>query len=465
MAYFPRLNWSVCKIVITYILISFTWILASDEFVRMISSDQAVFRNLSVAKGWFFVIVTAALLYIQITRYTLLIESKESMLRKRNDELTELSSKLSQQLEEIQLHEKYLAESEDRLRRAVVFAPFPLMIHAEDGEVLLISNTWTELTGYSHEDIPTIDDWIQRSNQQNRPAAKAKVEMLYSISSRFDEGEFEICTRSGQVRIWSFSSAPLGGLRDGRRAVISMAVDVTEQKCIENELKLRNQELDQFAYIVSHDLKAPLRAITNLSSWIEEDLKDTKSEEIRNNLALLRKRVYRMDNLIKGILEYSRVGRTSSPVEQCNIALLLADIIDDLNPPAGFRIETGAEMPTIVTDSLRLRQVLANLIDNAIKHHDKQSGIVRISMNEIGSLYEFSVEDDGPGIASAYHEKIFEMFQVLKPRDTTENTGVGLALVKKIVENQGGKIQVASLDGQGTSFRFTWPKQKEITSW
>lgn len=459
MPFFRHVNWNVFNIVATYISLSFIWIVASDEFVRMVAPNPEVFRNLSVAKGWFFVIVTASLLYVQISRYTLLIESKELMLRKQNAELIEVSSELSRQLEEIRLHEKYLAESEDRLRRAVAFAPFPLIIHAEDGEILLISNTWTDLTGYSHADIPTIDDWIKRTNLQNGPAVKAKVEMLYNISSRVDEGEFEICTRSGQVRIWSFSSAPLGCLRDGRRAVISMAVDVTEQKHIETELKLRNHELDQFAYIVSHDLKAPLRAITNLASWIEEDLKATSSEDIRNNLSLLRKRVYRMDNLIQGILEYSRIGRTSSPVEQCNIALLLEDIIDDLNPPSGFHIEIGTGMPTIETGSLRLRQVLSNLIDNAIKHHDKPSGTVRITLHDAGYFYEFSVEDDGPGIAPAYHKKIFEIFQVLKPRDTTENTGVGLALVKKIVESQGGKIEVISQEGQGTTFRFTWLKQ------
>ncbi|SMC80131.1 sensor histidine kinase [Sporomusa malonica] len=337
MTYFRHINWNVFNIVATYISLSFVWILASDEFVRMVASDPEVFRNLSVAKGWFFVIVTASLLYVQISRYTVLIENKESMLRKRNEELIELSNELSRQLKAVQQHE--------------------------------------------------------------------------------------------------------------------------------NQLKLRNQELDQFAYIVSHDLKAPLRAITNLSSWIEEDLQDTHSEEIRNNLSLLRKRVYRMDNLIQGILEYSRVGRTTSPVQQCNIASLLDDIIDDLHPPAGFQIEIGADMPTIKTNSLRLRQVLANLIDNAIKHHDKQNGTIRIAIHDMGDFYEFSVEDDGPGIASAYHEKIFEIFQVLKPRDTTENTGVGLALVKKIVESQAGKIQVDSADGQGTTFRFTWLKQKEITSW
>lgn len=330
MSPFPRLNVSVCKIVLTYILISFTWILASDEFVRMIAADPATFRNLSVAKGWVFVIVTAILLYIQITHYTILIESKEVMLTKRNQELTKLSIKLSQQLKETQSHEE--------------------------------------------------------------------------------------------------------------------------------ELKLRNQELDQFAYVVSHDLKAPLRAITSLSSWIEEDLSSNIPEEVRCKMLLLRKRVSRMENLIQGILEYSRIDRTAGLIADCNTTLLLAEIIEDLHPPASFHIEIDAAMPTFTTDSLRLRQVFANLLDNAVKHHDKPVGKIHITVRDTGDYYEFAVTDDGPGIAPLYHEKIFEIFQVLKPRDTTENTGVGLALVKKIVENQGGKIGILSGEGQGTTFRFTWPK-------
>ena len=224
-------------------------------------------------------------------------------------------------------------------------------------------------------------------------------------------------------------------------------------------LEKRNQELDQFAYIVSHDLKAPLRAIANLSSWIEEDLAETLNEETQYQMDLLRGRVHRMEAFINGILEYSRVGRIRSQIETVNVELLLTEIIDSLAPPAEFKIEISSPMPTLVTDLLPLQQIFTNLISNAIKHHDRRDGKVNIAAQELETAYEFSISDDGPGIDPKFHEKIFIMFQTLQARDTVENTGVGLAIIKKILDDQGGTIKVESEPEKGTRFRFTWPKQ------
>ncbi len=222
-------------------------------------------------------------------------------------------------------------------------------------------------------------------------------------------------------------------------------------------LEKRNQELDQFAYIVSHDLKAPLRAIANLSTWIEEDLPG-QSEETQHNITLLRSRVHRMEALIDGILHYSRVGRVKASVEKVDVANLLAEIVDSLAPPPAFTISVQPGMPTLSTQRLLLQQVFANLLSNAIKHHDRADGTVTISVQDQGNFYEFAVADDGPGIATEYHERVFEIFQTLKARDTAENTGVGLSLVKKIVETQGGSVRLESQIGQGSTFRFTWSK-------
>ena len=222
-------------------------------------------------------------------------------------------------------------------------------------------------------------------------------------------------------------------------------------------LEKRNQELDQFAYIVSHDLKAPLRAIANLSTWIEEDLPG-ESEEIQHNITLLRSRVHRMEALIDGILHYSRVGRVKASVEKVDVANLLAEIVDSLAPPPAFTISVQPGMPTLSTQRLLLQQVFANLLSNAIKHHDRADGTVTISVQDQGNFYEFAVADDGPGIATEYHERVFEIFQTLKARDIAENTGVGLSLVKKIVETQGGSVRLESQIGQGSTFRFTWSK-------
>ncbi len=221
----------------------------------------------------------------------------------------------------------------------------------------------------------------------------------------------------------------------------------------------RNQELDSFAYIASHDLKAPLRGIANLSEWLEEDIKDDLKAENQQQLQLLRKRVYRMEALINGLLEYSRVGRIQTLSEKVDVSELLAEIIDSLNPPSTFKIEIAPQMPVFVTKKLLLSQVFANLISNAIKHHPRKDGNLKISVEDKTELYQFIVADDGRGIDRANQDKIFTIFQTLESRDKKENTGVGLSIVKKIVESEGGKIRLESELGKGAAFYFTWLKE------
>jgi PAS domain S-box-containing protein len=226
-------------------------------------------------------------------------------------------------------------------------------------------------------------------------------------------------------------------------------------------LEKRTQELDQFVYVTSHDLKAPLRAIANLSEWIEEDIADYLHAENFRQMQLLRGRVHRLEALINGLLQYSRTGRLKTNPELVDVATLLRNIIDILTPPPQFTIEIAPEMPTLVTEQFLLQEVFTQLIDNAIKHHPSSDGRVKIGVHERSNAYEFIVADDGAGIAPQFHEKVFVIFQTLQARDTVENIGVGLAITKKIVESKGGCIRLESQDGQGATFYFTWPKQSE----
>lgn len=239
--------------------------------------------------------------------------------------------------------------------------------------------------------------------------------------------------------------------------------ETLEQRVLERTLELQrsNEELDRFAYIASHDLKAPLRAIDHLANWIGQDDDNQLSQASQVHLTKLRARIQRMNKLLDDLLEYSRVGRQKHPAELVDIALLVRNIVDFLVPPPGFQIFIHEPMPEMMTERVPLETVLRNLIANAFKHHpEPAAGEVHISAVDQAQWVEFSIQDNGPGIASIFHQRIFEIFQTLKPRDEVEGSGVGLTVVKKLVEVQGGEIEVVSQEGQGSLFRFTWPRSR-----
>jgi signal transduction histidine kinase len=225
------------------------------------------------------------------------------------------------------------------------------------------------------------------------------------------------------------------------------------------ELVRSNRELDQFAYVASHDLKAPLRAISNLADWITADAETVLPPSSRRHLDKLRSRVVRMEKLLDDLLTYSRAGRHLHKPEWVDITDLVRSIQLFLLVPAGFKVELQPPACKLYTERVPLETVLRNLIANAIKHHNQpQAGAVRIVCQENGEWMTFSVADNGPGIAPQHHERIFQIFQTLKPRDQVEGSGMGLAVVKKTVESQGGQIEVKSNLGEGATFEFTWPK-------
>ena len=225
------------------------------------------------------------------------------------------------------------------------------------------------------------------------------------------------------------------------------------------ELKRSNAELEQFAYVASHDLKAPLRAIDSIATWIEEDLESVMDEQTRDNLDMLRGRVARMERLLTDLLDYSRVGRSAERVDIVDTESLVENTFAMFGAPEGFTLRCATPMPTFMTACVPLEQTFHNLIGNALKHHDRDQGSITVGATPVGDFYEFSIADDGPGIDPKYHARIFEMFQTLRPRDDVEGSGMGLALVRKIIENNGGTIRIEPVPGgRGSRFVFTWPK-------
>jgi len=232
-----------------------------------------------------------------------------------------------------------------------------------------------------------------------------------------------------------------------------------EQQRLIKELEKANIELDQFAYAASHDLRAPLRGMTNLASWIEEDLGPGTPKKVREHVALLKSRAARMDKLITGLLELARVGRTRQRPERVDVTELLHETIDLLSPPETSRVLIVGAMPTMVAERFALQQVFLNLIANAIQHSGRSNVVVRISCEERADDYEFAVADNGIGIPVEHHERVWQIFQTLSSRDVVESTGIGLTIVKKQVEANAGTAWIDPAVRDGAVVRFTWPKR------
>jgi len=241
-------------------------------------------------------------------------------------------------------------------------------------------------------------------------------------------------------------------------SVIATITDITQRKRAELKLQQANADLDEFTYVASHDLKSPLRGIGSLIEWIEEDLGENISADVKNNIERIHLRIHRTEKLIEDLLSYAKSGKKQGEAKKFNIGESLDSVLSVLDIPPTFKIEKQGYMGDMHSYDVPLETVLRNLISNSIKHNDKGAGNIRIVVDEDGSVCKFEVSDDGPGIPSNAHERVFKLFQTLSANDKTRS-GVGLAVCKRLVEAHGGSIRVASNDGsRGTSFYFTWPR-------
>ncbi|MBS1519509.1 MAG: CHASE3 domain-containing protein [Bacteroidetes bacterium] len=241
---------------------------------------------------------------------------------------------------------------------------------------------------------------------------------------------------------------------------LSHSLNLMSQKLSWNidELEKRNDELNQFAYVVSHDLKAPIRGISNVVQWIKEDIQDEISPAMEKYLDIIPERLKRMADLINGLLDYARIGRSKFPKEEVDVSVLVKELADVIVPKEYYF--TIGDLPVLFTEKILLEQVFSNLLSNAVKYTSTDDGHIRVSCTEQAGVYEFEVSDNGIGIEEQYHGKIFEMFQTLREKHDEESTGIGLAIVKKIIDENGGTIRVLSSLDKGAKFLFTWPKNE-----
>jgi PAS domain S-box-containing protein len=380
-----------------------------------------------------------------------------------------------------------LAASEELFRHTFEYTPVGFAHVAPNGRFMRINRKFCEIIGYSSEELLQLT-----FHDITEPADLAEDVALVDRLLQDDIQEYTLEKRYIHKQghhVWVSLTVSL--VRDSAPEdqlgapiyFLSAIQDITDRKHLEitnqqqttelqqlnsslllaqHRLKERNEELDSFVRITSHDLKAPLRAIANLAEWIEEDITERLSQDEREQFELLRQRVHRMSALIDGLLRYSRLGREDLATETVDVSQLIAETIDSIDPPVGFKIEIVSPLPTITAKRILLSQVFANLMSNAIKHHQRTDGQIEISAKDCGNYYQFSIADDGPGIPiGEARDRIFEIFQTLKPTNSTENTGIGLAMVKKIVEGEGGRIWLDDDRVTGACFCFTWLKAIE----
>ncbi|MBA4370038.1 MAG: hypothetical protein C0418_00460 [Coriobacteriaceae bacterium] len=395
-------------------------------------------------------------------------DEMEFRVLSRTAELATVNESLSNEVTERRF-------AEARLDRALMYAPLPMMLHAEDGCVLLLNKRWTKITGYSPADIPTIADWTEKAYGQRKDLVRSYIDHVYDIRDATDEGEDTITTHDGVSRIWDFSSAPLGRDSSGRKLVITMAMDVTERAQAERDLASAREAAESasvakthFLANMSHELRTPLGTIIGFSQLLQEklfgDLNPKQEEQVNHVLEAAR----HLLSLINDILDLSKIeaGKMELKLSELPLANLLAGSLSMLKGQClkkgvtlDLVLEPEAQAIMLTADERMLKQVMYNLLSNATKFTPRD-GTITVSARTDGDQVVVSVADTGIGIAPEKQQTVFEEFYQVQSgySEKTPGTGLGLTLVAQMVDIHGGRVWVESEGiGKGSTFSFALP--------
>jgi signal transduction histidine kinase len=337
--------------------------------------------------------------------------------------------------------------------------PNPVLRMSNKGVVLYANNA----------SLPVLQTW---GIQQGQKVPDNHCRTIRDVASCGRPRSLELACRNGRIFTVTLTPVTEAGY------VNAYGLDVTERRKAEDsldklnrdlesanlELTRTNKELQEFAHVAAHDLKTPLRAIGTLADWIAADYADKFDEEGKEQVRLLVTKAKQMTALIDDILHYSSAGQSIQKSQHVDLNVIASQVISGIAPPEHIEVTAEKELPTIVCKKTHVTQILQNLLGNAIKYMDKARGHIRIGCVEQEDFWKFSVADNGPGIDARYFEKIFEIFQTLAPRDGVESTGIGLSIVKKLVELNNGRVWLESQVGKGSTFFFTLPKQEQGTA-
>jgi PAS domain S-box-containing protein len=366
-------------------------------------------------------------------------------------------------------------ESEAVLQVVELHAPVGIFETDPQGRLVRANARWRQIASLEHLSEPR-GAWWQMVGPEDRDRVGAEWQSALKHGHEF-RSQFRVNTGQNLERFAYTCISRLHGADGSLRGFVGVSEDITEQLRFKrqqeeakaeleqrvgqrtSQLELANRELAQFAHVVAHDLKAPLRAIHNLAEWLGRDYLDRLESEGQRLLTLMQQRVQHMHSLIEGVLAYTRLGQMEEAEAEVDVHRLITGILAILAPPPHITIRLPLLLPCVRGGAERLRHVLQNLLENAIKFMDKPQGLVTLTATRLDGAWEFAVADNGPGIAPRYHALVFEMFEQLPGSRQTGGTGIGLALVKRIVESRGGQVQLQSREGAGALFSFTWPDQ------
>jgi PAS domain S-box-containing protein len=337
------------------------------------------------------------------------------------------------------------------------------LIEVDNEDVIqMVNQSFCKMSGYdSDELIGKIASDVIKLKSENIILEKNEKR----LQGESDSYEVEITDKNKNRKYWLISGAPR--YSDSGKVIGSIGIhlDITNQKGLElqkeklvSELENSNQGLQEYAHIVSHDLKSPLRSISALATWLYEDYKDILDEGGKQNLELMQEKVASMDKLIHGILEYSAANSFELDDSKVDLNTVITDIVETIYIPENVKLVVPKTLPTIVADRIKMHQVFQNIIGNAVVHIEKEIGVVEVLFKDLGNQWQFTISDNGVGIPKEYHQKIFDMFQSVSTNE--RSTGIGLSIVKKIVDRYSGTVWVDSIVGEGTQFHFTIKKNE-----
>jgi nitrogen-specific signal transduction histidine kinase/CheY-like chemotaxis protein len=406
-------------------------------------------------------------------RASMKMDQLEQIVQERTHKLATANEQLQQEIAQHKRTEEALRESRERFQKQNEFLntvldslTYPFYVIDACDYTIKMSN----LTLWQGK-LPEKATCHMVSHKRDKPCDEADHTCPLKVIKKTGKPvtvEHIHYDKDGNPRYVEVHAYPIFDSEGNVSQITEYCIDITERKQSElnqNELIKKvdkiNRELNDFASIVSHDLKAPLRGIKTLANWILADCADKLGDQANEQINLLLERVERMYNLIEGALQYSRLGQTKGKQIQVNLNNFVPEIINMVVPPENITVTIENELPVIEFEETHIMQVFQNLLSNAIKYMDKPKGWIKIGCVEQDGFWKFSVADNGPGIEDKHFEKIFKIFQALPTSPMFEGTGVGLTIAKKIVELYNGKIWVESKVGQGSTFFFTLPKQKE----